>query len=196
MQPDEPSLTGGRHANSQFGDAGIMGASLVEPVLDSWGDFVSEFAMDAAPAWLFRGQANFEWGLGTSLRRAFVGAGITDAVQRAHFENSSIGFFKDRARLHLPRQPDENDLLGWLALMQHYGAPTRLQDWTRSPFVAAYFAYRENPDPSLPSSCETASAVGLLSLRARTEVLSCLKLLELSSVSGQRMRPPMTAWEP
>jgi hypothetical protein len=27
--------------------------------------------------------------------------------------------------------------------------------------------------PSLPSSCETASAVGLLSLRARTDVLSC-----------------------
>ncbi len=137
---------GEQHAGSKFGQAGIMGVALVEPELASWGDFVSEFAMDAAPAWLFRGQPNFEWGLGTSLRRAFTAAGITDPAQRAHHENSSIGFFKDRARLHLPRQPAENDLLGWLALMQHYGAPTRLQDWTRSPFVAAYFAYRENPD--------------------------------------------------
>jgi FRG domain len=58
-------------------------------------------------------------------------------------ENSTIGFFKERARLHLGHAPDEHDLLGWLAVMQHYGAPTRLQDWTQSPFVAAYFAYRE-----------------------------------------------------
>lgn len=27
--------------------------------------------------------------------------------------------------------------------MQHYGAPTRLMDWTYSPYVAAYFAFAE-----------------------------------------------------
>ena len=45
--------------------------------------------------------------------------------------------YPSRAEIPAPRHRDD---LAWLSLMQHYGAPTRLLDWTFSPFIAAFFA--------------------------------------------------------
>jgi hypothetical protein len=43
--------------------------------------------------------------------------------------------------LHKDKLPEH--LIEWLALMQHHGAPTRLLDFSRSPFIAAFFAYEQ-----------------------------------------------------
>lgn len=50
--------------------------------------------------------------------------------------------FMGSARHYLSHVPDRDDLVEWLALMQHHGAQTRLLDFTYSFAVAAFFAAR------------------------------------------------------
>ncbi|MEW5989195.1 MAG: FRG domain-containing protein, partial [Chloroflexota bacterium] len=55
-------------------------------------------------------------------------------------EDGLLRRFQRQCHHYMIDTPDENDTLEWLALMRHYGAPSRLLDWTYSFFVAVYFA--------------------------------------------------------
>jgi FRG domain len=100
-----------------------------------------------ARLYVFRGQASASWkNLRPSLHRV-LGEGRTTAEQ-IDLEAAAIREFRRHGRslLQVSELDYFNLILGSVTLMQHYGAPTRLLDWTLSPWVACYFAVREDRD--------------------------------------------------
>jgi hypothetical protein len=55
-------------------------------------------------------------------------------------ERKMIRQFKRQSHRYLENPPKDDDTIEWLALVQHFGSPTRFQDWTYSFFVALFFA--------------------------------------------------------
>jgi hypothetical protein len=122
-----------------------MAARPHERRVRNWEDFVqtaSRFEQGSpfTGRYVFRGHADAGWALRTSLMRALEGYRLT-AAQALEIERSAMLEFRKQAHLYVPpRMAFADDTPGAWALMQHYGAPTRLLDWTRSPYVALYFA--------------------------------------------------------
>ena len=123
-----------------------------ERVVRTWRDFtqwISEITLDGT-AWhgvFFRGQADWEWSLLSSLARILTTNKVSPE-DAAKIEHLMINEFRYEAYRYLSPTiiPPYNDRGSWLMLMQHHRAPTRLLDWTASPYVAAYFAVADSLD--------------------------------------------------
>ncbi len=129
-----------------------------------WEDFIEEvrFLTDGREAtFLYRGQTDSEWALSTTLERAgkddiritdynrlisviqpavetFTGTnwgvppyGLNDEDALKKYDEFSLGSF-----------PAQN-LYSYMVYLRHHGFPSPLLDWTQSPYIAAFFAFRE-----------------------------------------------------
>lgn len=121
---------------------------LAEPG-SSWKDFLA-WLSELRGSWCFRGQRESAWSLRTSLDRA-VRVSTTNGhhhLDRKGVESELLFRFQQQAHQFIHHAPPAEDKASWFALMQHHGVPTRFLDWTRSPYVALYFAVEDALQPS------------------------------------------------
>ncbi len=106
----------------------------------SWREFKSYLSDIPESKYLFRGQKN-PWKLRTSLHRRgrYRISQFTDKdVKQLHQKLSAItSHYFD---LSVPNQNGS-----FFNLLQHHGYPTPLLDWSYSPYVSAFFAFRDWP---------------------------------------------------
>jgi hypothetical protein len=115
--------------------------------VDSWDAFIVKLATRfRGEQWIFRGQRCARWMLQTRLERVFS---TMQPSKYAAAESHVLRQFRRRLHHYTSDVPLADDTIEWLALMQHYGAPTRLLDWTRSPYIGLYFAI-EDCAPEVP----------------------------------------------
>jgi len=101
--------------------------------------------------WVFRGDKPGDKPnvfLQTKLERDFDLYGVADRDKK-RYEIETVRTFQRKAALYLDHEPDKDDMLEWLALMRHHGAPVRLLDCTYSFYLAVYMALAENKQGTL-----------------------------------------------
>jgi hypothetical protein len=141
-----------------------------------------KYAKESSPL-LFRGQGNSEWPLTTTLERS----GAPRMLFREYYELICASMrpeVKTFAGVDVPEYDAELckpflngsllyeigdvfpvSLYRYMAYLRHFGFPSPLLDWSRSPFVAAFFAFRDDPLGEAPKKrsifayCERPAAM-------------------------------------
>lgn len=118
---------------------------FAEVHLKEWRDIFS-INRSFLSTFIFRGQSSSAWQLESSLERSIKEFYVIDRERDiSKFgiytqEKWMIDRFQRKYPLYSTSIPARENYFDWLAIMQHYGAPTRLLDFTYSLFVAVYFA--------------------------------------------------------
>ena len=120
--------------------------------LQSWEEYLSIISDSPYQNWAFRGQRDASAPLFSALSRYLMTFRIDQRAWREQ-EERILRVFKRKAIHFLDHVPDRDDDFQWLALMQDHGAPTRLLDFSWSPYVAAFFALHNTAEEGVIWAC-------------------------------------------
>ncbi len=109
----------------------------IEVHIDRW-DQARNIARRMGAYWLFRGQADATWPLSTVFERKASGQIHPEEWEMREY--LILRAFQRRAFHFIDAPPGKEEDVEWLALLRHYGGPTRLLDVTASFYIAAFFA--------------------------------------------------------
>lgn len=159
----------------------------------SWAEFSSSFRRDlfdddvfVRGRFLFRGVRAARWRLESSFDRRFplLPPGEREAVSKRLLRD----FLKECEAHALPAVVFEDETTA-LALGQHFGLPTRLLDWSESPYVAAFFAFDGSLTHVGPEERRDDVAIWVLDRRlARSPDCPGIEVVQLASVGNVRLR--------
>ncbi|OIP31109.1 MAG: hypothetical protein AUK47_23200 [Deltaproteobacteria bacterium CG2_30_63_29] len=99
---------------------------------------VQDYAQEKGLKVFWRGQANHEWGLVSSLARRLAASGPVDDKTLCRVEDKLLE--EATSWVQEISEAKYANPLAKLAYLQHHGVPTRLLDFTSSPWMAVFFA--------------------------------------------------------
>ncbi|MGO4888050.1 FRG domain-containing protein [Anaerobacillus sp. MEB173] len=119
--------------------------------IESWQQFNDVISNLHYNEWVFRGQRDSVWELQSSFYREIkTHYEQPKNIECVKIEDKMIKEFYSSSHLYSSlefNEPINGDQKDWmkyrlepLSVMQDYGTPTRLVDWTKSPYIAIFFA--------------------------------------------------------
>lgn len=139
-------------------------------------DLMASANVKSLDSFLFRGQACSKWALVSSFDRLESDKSKYDALLLEFKGICSRHNFLEE--LFLQSEYDTNLLP---AYAQHYGLPTRLVDWTKSYYMAVFFAYSE-----IVKSSTSSNSVSIWCINTKSEMERKSVGLEFVSLSTNK----------